>query len=152
VNEIKCPEDYPGTVVFKDWILHVYVTSGSHPEIAVTNADLPQKSKQEPAKQSSKKTPGPGKKDYSKYQDIFDLIRSEINNVRVEATHVYTIKGQSFSLSAEVLYDVDGMILSDISFIVPVEVEKIEYIDDSGAAAYGMRGANGVIKIKLRKR
>jgi hypothetical protein len=40
VNEIKCPEDYPGTVVFKDWILHVYVTSESHPEIAVTNADL----------------------------------------------------------------------------------------------------------------
>jgi hypothetical protein len=35
---------------------------------------------------------------------------------------------------------------------MPVEVEKIEYIDDSGAAVYGMRGANGVIKIKLRKR
>ena len=70
--------------------------------------------------------------------------------MRVEGPHVYTIKGQSFSLSAEVLYDVDGMILSDISFIMPVEVEKIEYIDDSGAAvAYGMRGANGVIKNKI---
>ena len=23
IEEIKCPEDYPGTVNFKDWVLHV---------------------------------------------------------------------------------------------------------------------------------
>jgi hypothetical protein len=26
VNEIKCPEDYPGTLMFKDWVLHVQAT------------------------------------------------------------------------------------------------------------------------------
>jgi len=23
ITEIKCPEDYPGTVIFKDWLLHI---------------------------------------------------------------------------------------------------------------------------------
>jgi hypothetical protein len=26
ITEIKCPEDYPGTVNFKDWVLHVVRT------------------------------------------------------------------------------------------------------------------------------
>ena len=71
--------------------------------------------------------------------------------MKVEGTNVYTTKGLSFSLSPQVLYELDGMIVSDISFVFPVEVEKIDYIDDAGASAYGMRGANGVIRILLRK-
>jgi len=152
VNEIKCPEDYPGTLVFKDWILHIQTNEVTPADYNTTNAAIPQQPKgQKPNKRAINKTPNRVEKDYSKYQNIFELIRGEIHQVKVEGTNVYTIKGLSFSLTAQVLYDVDGMILSDISFVLPVEVEKIEYIDDAGAAAYGMRGANGVIKIILRK-
>jgi hypothetical protein len=152
VTEIKCPEDYPGTLLFKDWILHVLATSETHPDNPVANAIVPgQSQQQKPDKRQAGKTADRAPKDYSKYQDIFDLIRGEITNVKVEGTNVYSIKGLSFSLTSQVLYDVDGMILSDISFVTPSEVEKIEYFDDSEASAYGMRGANGVIKIKLRK-
>ncbi len=152
VNEIKCPEDYPGTLVFKDWILHIKTTAEPPPDISAINAAILQEPKEHKrTKQAISKTPDRVNKDYSKYQNIYELIRCEIRNVKVEGTNVYTTLGLSFSLSAQVLYDVDGMVISDISFVVPREVKKIEYIDDAGAAAYGVRGANGVIKITLGK-
>jgi hypothetical protein len=152
VNEIKCPEDYPGTLVFKDWILHIITTAETPPDISAINAAIPQEPKgHKRTKQAINKTPDRVNKDYSKYQNIFELIRCEIPNVKVEGTNVYTTLGLSFSLSPQVLYDVDGMIISDISFLVPREVKTIVYIDDAGAASYGMQGANGVIKITLGK-
>jgi hypothetical protein len=99
-----------------------------------------------------KKYPVKGQKDYSKYSDIFALISTEIVNVRVVGTNVYTTKALSFSMSPQVLYVVDDMIISDISFISPAEVQKIEFFDDNRSSEYGMRGANGVLKITLRKK
>jgi len=152
VIEIKCPEDYPGTLMFKDWLLHIQTNEETPPDFTTANTVIPQQPEgQKSNKRAINKTPNRVEKDYSKYQNIFELIRCEIPNVKVEGTNVYTTKGLSFSLPAQVLYDVDGMIVSDISYVMPVEVEKIEYIDDAGASAYGMRGANGVIKIILRK-
>jgi predicted glycoside hydrolase/deacetylase ChbG (UPF0249 family) len=90
-------------------------------------------------------------KEYTRYQDIYDLIRNEIYSVRVTGKNVYSNKTNSFSLSQQVLYDVDDVITSDISYITPVEVKSIEYLDGPSAAAYGVRGANGIIKITLRK-
>jgi outer membrane receptor for ferrienterochelin and colicin len=43
------------------------------------------------------------------------------------------------------------MIMSDISFITPINVKTIEYIDGVDASSYGSRGANGIIKITLKK-
>ena len=127
-------------------------TAETPPDLNSTKADIAQQPKEHKSKrQTINKTSNRAAKDYSKYQNIFELIRSEIPGVKVEGTNVYTTKGLSFSLSSQVLYDVDDMIVSDISYVAPVEVEKIDYIDDAGAAAYGMRGANGVIKIILRK-
>jgi hypothetical protein len=102
-------------------------------------------------KKTLEKYPSKGEKDYSHYQNIYELIRSEITNVRVDGTAVYSVKVISFSLSSQVLYVVDGTVISDISFISPVNVKKIEYLEDMNAADYGMRGANGVIKITLKK-
>lgn len=96
------------------------------------------------------KYPSKVEKDYSHYQNIYELIRGEITNVRVVGTAVYSVKAISFSLSSQVLYVVDGTIISDISFISPVSVKKIEYLEDTNAADYGMRGANGVIRITLK--
>ncbi len=157
IYEIKCPEDYPGTHVFKDWLLHILSTGKIPVESAIIKADLSGLATINPPtgrrrSGSANKTEKKPTKDYSHYQDIYELIRCEIPQVKVDGTNVYSISGLSFSLSAQVLYDVDGMILSDISFVMPVEVERIEYINDSGATAYGMRGANGIIKIGLRKK
>jgi hypothetical protein len=94
--------------------------------------------------------PGSRQKDYSKYQDIFALIRAEITNVRVSGTNVYSQKAISFSMSPQVLYVVNDMVVNDISYISPVEVAGIVFLEDNSAADYGIRGANGVIKITLK--
>ena len=93
---------------------------------------------------------GPGK-DYSKYKTIYELISCEIYNVRVKGTSIVNTKIQSFDSSPQVLYVVDDKIVSDISYISPDYVKKIEFIDDVGTTLYGMQGANGVIKITLKQ-
>ncbi len=89
-------------------------------------------------------------KDYSKYQTIFELISSEIYNVRVKGSTVVNTKVRSFDASPQVLYVVDGKIVTDISYISPQYVRTIELIDDVRATEYGSKGANGVLKITLK--
>ena len=96
------------------------------------------------------KYPNKGQKDYSKYQSIYELVQYEFNTLRVSGTNIYNKQTISFSLSSQVLYVVDDMVVSDISFVSPVEVKKIEFLDGPDATAYGVRGANGVLKITLR--
>lgn len=89
-------------------------------------------------------------KDYSKYQTIFELIGSEIYNVRIKGNSVVNTRIRSFDISPQVLYVVDGKIVTDISYISPQYVKSIEFIDDVGTTAYGSKGANGVLKITLK--
>lgn len=89
-------------------------------------------------------------KDYSKYKSIFDLISSEIYNVRVNGTTIVNTKVRSFDLSPRVLLVVDDKIVTDISYINPDYVKSVEFIDDASATMYGSMGANGVIKITLK--
>lgn len=92
-----------------------------------------------------------GQRDYRNYTSIYEIIQNEFTTLKVVGTEVHTVKTTSIYLSQQVLYVVDGMIVSDISYISPIEVDKIEFIDNASAAEYGMRGANGVLKITLRK-
>jgi hypothetical protein len=96
------------------------------------------------------KFPNRGMKDYSRYQNIYELVNYEFYTLRVDGANIYNIKAISFSMSAQVLYVVNDMVVSDISFVRPGEVKKIEFIEDSEATVYGVRGANGVLKITLR--
>jgi hypothetical protein len=89
-------------------------------------------------------------RDFSKYTSIFELISCEVNEVKVTGNGVSNKKIKSFNQSPQVLYVVDDKIVSDISYINPSYVSKIEFIDDVGASMYGMSGANGVIKITLK--
>jgi hypothetical protein len=91
-------------------------------------------------------------RDYSKYNSIYELISSEVYSVTVKGTAVYNKAVRSMDSNPQVLYDVDGKITSDISYISPVYVKSIEFIDDVGATMYGSRGANGVLKITLKSR
>ncbi len=89
-------------------------------------------------------------KDYSTYNSIYELISSEIYEVRVKGNSVYNKKIRSFNSNPQVLYVVDGKVVSDISFVIPAYVTKIEFIDDVGATMWGVLGANGVLKITLK--
>lgn len=96
------------------------------------------------------KYPLKGEKDYSKYNNIYNLIDCEIFNVNVSGQSVTTTKRNSFSLSQEVLYVVDGIIVLDISFVLPFNIKSIRYVDGPEASKYGSRGANGAIEITLK--
>ena len=91
-----------------------------------------------------------GVKDYSKYHNIYELINNEIINVKVSGTSVTTTKVISFSLSPQVMYVVDDMVVADISFVLPSEIKTIEFLDGVSASIYGSSGANGVLKITLK--
>jgi hypothetical protein len=91
------------------------------------------------------------KKDYSTYNSIYELIASEIYSVSVRGTNVYNKKIRSFYSTPQVLYVVDGKIVADISYVVPTDVAKIEFIDDVGTSFWGVQGANGVLVITLKK-
>lgn len=89
-------------------------------------------------------------KDYSKYKSIYDLITSEIYNVRINGNTIVNTKLRSFDRTPEVLLVVNDKIVPDISYIIPSDVKSIEFIDDVGSTLYGSMGANGVLKITLK--
>jgi len=65
---------------------------------------------------------------------------------------VIRIRGTGTFNDANPIYVVDGMILDDVSFVNPLDVESIEVLKDASATAiYGNRGANGVILITTKK-
>jgi hypothetical protein len=90
-------------------------------------------------------------KDYSIYSSVYELIRNEIFEVNVKNNGVFNKKIRSFNSNPQVLYVVDGKVVSDISFVSPVDVDSIEFIDDVGATLWGVQGANGVLKITLKR-
>jgi len=90
------------------------------------------------------------KKDYSTYNSIYELIASEVYEVRVSSSNIYNKKIRSFNSNPQILYVVDGKVVSDISFVIPSDVAKIEFIDDVGTSMWGVQGANGVLKITLK--
>ncbi|MDT0631012.1 TonB-dependent receptor [Rubrivirga sp. S365] len=62
------------------------------------------------------------------------------------------IRGVGTLNNASPLYVVDGLLLDDIDFLNPNDVESIEVLKDASATAiYGSRGANGVILITTKK-
>ncbi len=62
------------------------------------------------------------------------------------------IRGIGTVNGAAPIYVVDGVIVSDISFLSPNDIESTEILKDaSSTAIYGSRGANGVILISTKK-
>ena len=58
------------------------------------------------------------------------------------------IRGVGTLNNASPLYVVDGMLLDDISFLNPNDIESVQILKDASATAiYGSRGANGVVII-----
>ena len=83
------------------------------------------------------------------YNDIYQMIRGEVSGVVVSGRSIQIQQGHSFFGSSTPLFVVNGVIVSSIDNINPLEVRSIKVLKGSSAAIYGVRGANGVISIDL---
>jgi TonB-dependent SusC/RagA subfamily outer membrane receptor len=94
-------------------------------------------------------------------RSIADLLRGRVAGVTVEegpgGSIRVRIRGQrSFMGGNDPLYVIDGMVINTsdgiLSGINPMDIESISVLKDASAtAAYGSRGANGVIVIKTKR-
>jgi TonB-dependent SusC/RagA subfamily outer membrane receptor len=89
--------------------------------------------------------------EYCNYSNIYELIRGRFAGVEVENGQVIIRGNRSFYGPNEALYVVDGIIVNSIDWISPCDVKSINILKDSAAAAYGSRGANGVVIIDLKR-
>ncbi len=65
---------------------------------------------------------------------------------------IIRIRGTGTLNNASPLYVVDGMMVDDISYLNPADVQSVEVLKDASATAiYGSRGANGVIIITTKR-
>lgn len=100
-----------------------------------------------------------------------ELLERPITNVlqglqgRVAGVNVYLNSGSptasprvlirglgTINSSSSPLYVVDGVVMEDIAFLNPYDIESMEVLKDaSSTAIYGARGANGVILITTRR-
>jgi TonB-linked SusC/RagA family outer membrane protein len=68
------------------------------------------------------------------------------------ADAVVRIRGVGTLNDASPLYVVDGMLVEDITFLNPNDIESVEVLKDASATAiYGSRGANGVIIVSTKQ-
>jgi TonB-linked SusC/RagA family outer membrane protein len=62
------------------------------------------------------------------------------------------IRGQGTINGSGPLYVVDGVLMGDISFLSPSDIETIDVMKDAASAAiYGSQGANGVVLVTTKK-
>lgn len=85
------------------------------------------------------------------YANIYEYIRGRVAGVKVTNDNQIVIRGvSSFNLSNEPLYVVDGVVVSNIDFVIPMDVDKISVLKGSSASIYGSRGSNGVLVITTK--
>ena len=85
------------------------------------------------------------------YTDIYQMIAGKCPGVIVQGDKI-TIRGtNSINSGTDPLFVVDGNPMESISGINPNDVKSIDVLQDASATSiYGMRGANGVIIIRLK--
>jgi len=93
---------------------------------------------------------------FCNYPDIYSLLRVNFPEVEIingagGAGKGVSIRGQkSINLSSEAVYEVDKMIVTDISFINPCDIATIDIMKSGQTAVYGTQAINGVLKIQTK--
>jgi len=95
------------------------------------------------------KSSKPKPKKMNTYNDIYQMIRTEVSGVVVNGRSIVIQQQNSFFGSSDPLFIVDGVIVNSIDNVNPVEVKSISVLTGSAASIYGVRGANGVISFTL---
>jgi len=94
---------------------------------------------------------------FCNYPDIFSLLRANFPEVEIingsgGAGKGVSIRGKkSITLSSEAVYEVDKMIVTDISFINPCDIATIDIMKSGQTAVYGTQAVNGVVVIKTKR-
>jgi TonB-dependent SusC/RagA subfamily outer membrane receptor len=93
--------------------------------------------------------------DFCNYNNVFSLIKGKFPGVMVgpgsSGTEAVFVRGtKSLYGDNEAIYVVDGVRVSDISFVNPCEMRTIDVLKDGGAALYGSQAANGVVVIETK--
>ncbi len=91
-----------------------------------------------------------GQRDYSHYSDIFQLIAAEVPQVDVNGSSITSPIQTTFLMGQDVLTVVDGIVIYDISTILPADVRSVKYVKGTEASKYGMQSVNGVLEITLK--
>lgn len=84
------------------------------------------------------------------YNNIYEMIRGEVNGVTVSGRNIQIQQAHSFYGSSTPLFVVNGIIVQSIDNINPIEVKSLGLLKGSSAAIYGVNGSNGVISITLK--
>jgi TonB-dependent SusC/RagA subfamily outer membrane receptor len=91
------------------------------------------------------------KNKYASYSNVYDMLKGAIPGVQVIGKSIIIQGISSPTMTNEPLFVVNGIIVTSIDDIHPVEVKSIEVLKGAAASIYGSRGANGVILINLKK-
>lgn len=83
------------------------------------------------------------------YTNIYDYLRGRVPGVEIVGASI-RIRGINTTGNTDALIILDGMEVSDISDINPLDVKSVEVLKDAASTIYGMRGANGVVIIKTK--
>ena len=93
--------------------------------------------------------------DFCNYTDVISLIKGRFPGVTIKNSSsgtpgVYIRGSKSLYGDTEALYVVDGIRVSDVSFVNPCEIATIDVLKDGGAALYGSDASNGVVVIETK--
>lgn len=97
-----------------------------------------------------------GVKDITSYADIYEYLKGRCPGVEIipgadGGAPSVRIRGiNSFNLSTEPLYIVDGTTVIDLAGVNPRDVYSVEVLKDSSASIYGVSGTNGVIIVTTK--
>ncbi|MFY0603703.1 MAG: TonB-dependent receptor plug domain-containing protein [Flavobacteriaceae bacterium] len=84
------------------------------------------------------------------FLNIYDYLRGQVPGVNVNADNVITIRGHnSVNGSTQPLFILNNVQVSEGTFanIVPTNIKYVTVLKGPDTAIYGLRGANGVIKV-----
>lgn len=85
------------------------------------------------------------------YSNMTDYLVGRIPGLVVSSDGKIRIRGiNSINGPGDPMVLMDGVEVSDINAINPLDVDKVDVLKDASAAIYGIRGANGVILITMK--
>ena len=96
-------------------------------------------------------TVGIKKSDYSKYNNVYEIVRNMGGQIR--NGEVVLRGAKSFQGSSAALIVVDGSPVDYdyLGTLRPIDIKRVDIMRDASSSVYGSRGANGVVQIETIK-
>ena len=91
--------------------------------------------------------------DFSQYTSMYDLIQNRFAGVQILNGEIIIRGLKSLNASSAALIVLNGIPTdpSILNTLPPGDVKRIDVLKDGGTAAFGSRGANGVVLIETKR-